>query len=97
MSKSRCSAEDKLLILKEVLRDGPSKVMTKYNIGKDAIHRWKLLYKYQGWPGLQPSHHNQNYSREFKHSLVKQYRQSTESMELFAIKHGLRSVEQSSQ
>ena len=37
------------------------------------------------------SPHNQSYSRKFKHSLVEQYRQSTESMELFAIKHGLRS------
>ena len=35
--------------------------------------------------------HNQSYSRKFKHSLVEQYRQSTESIELFAIKHGLRS------
>ena len=89
--KSKYSAEEKLLILKEVLRDGPSKVMARYNIGNDAIRCWKLLYKYQGLPGLQPGHHNQSYSRKFKHSLVEQYRQSTESMELFAIKHGLRS------
>ena len=95
--KSKYSAEEKLLILKKVLRDGTSKVITRYNIGKDTIRRWRLLYKYQGLPGLQPGHHNQSYSREFKHSLVKQYRQSTESMELFAIKHGLRSVEQLSQ
>ena len=95
--KSKYSAEEKLLILKKVLRDGTSKVITRYNIGKDTIRRWRLLYKYQGVPGLQPGHHNQSYSRECKHSLVKQSRQSTESMELFAIKHGLRSVEQLSQ
>ena len=89
--KSRYSAEKKLLFLKEALRDGPSKVMTRYNISKDAIRRWKLLYKYQGLPELQPDHHNQSYSRKFKHALVEQYRQSTKSMELFAIRHGLRS------
>lgn len=89
--KSKYSAEEKLSILKEALRDGLSKTMSRYNIGKDALYRWRLLYKYQGLSGLQSGHHNQSYSREFKHSLVEQYRQSTESMELFAIKHGLRS------
>ena len=33
--KSKYSAEEKLLILKEVLRDGPSKVMARYNIGNE--------------------------------------------------------------
>lgn len=92
--KPKYSAEKKLLILKEALRDGSSKVMTKYNIGKDTIRRWRLLFKYQGLPGLQSDHHNQSYSIKFKRFLVEQYRQSTESMELFAIKHGLRSIEQ---
>ena len=50
--KSKYSAEEKLLILKKVLRDGTSKVITRYNIGKDTIRRWRLLYKYQGLPGL---------------------------------------------
>lgn len=89
--KSKYSAEEKLLILQEALREGSSKVMIRYNIGNDALYRWRLLYKYQGLPGLQSDHYNQSYSRKFKHSLVEQYRQSTESMELFAIKHGLRS------
>ena len=35
--KSRYSVEEKLLILKEILRDGPFKVMARYNIGNDAI------------------------------------------------------------
>ena len=92
--KLKYSAEEKLLILNEVLRDGASKVMTKYNISQDAIQRWRLLYKYQGLFGLQPEHRYQSYSREFKQSLVKKYLRSNESQLLFAIKHGLRSKTQ---
>ncbi|OYS62519.1 hypothetical protein CBF91_01655, partial [Limosilactobacillus reuteri] len=51
--KSKYSAEEKISILDEVLRDGAPKVMAKYNISQDAIHRWRLLYKYQGLSGLQ--------------------------------------------
>ncbi|WP_263851185.1 hypothetical protein [Limosilactobacillus reuteri] len=37
--KSKYSAEEKISILDEVLRDGAPKVMAKYNISQDAIHR----------------------------------------------------------
>ncbi|EEW53623.1 helix-turn-helix domain-containing protein [Limosilactobacillus antri] len=92
--KSKYSAEEKLSILKEASQVGVPKVMTKYNIDRKAIRRWGYLYKYQGLLGLNPPHSNQSYSKEFKRSLVEQYHQSNESMEIFAIKHGLRSVTQ---
>ncbi|MCC4380233.1 helix-turn-helix domain-containing protein, partial [Limosilactobacillus reuteri] len=59
-----------------------------------AIHRWRLLYKYQGLSGLQTEQRYQSYSREFKQSLVEKYLHSNESQLLFAIKHGLRSKTQ---
>ena len=92
--KSKYSAEEKISILDEVLRDGAPKVMAKYNISQDAIHRWRLLYKYQGLSGLQTEQRYQSYSREFKQSLVEKYLRSNESQLLFAIKHGLRSKTQ---
>ena len=88
--KSKYSAEEKFLILNEVLRNGIHKVIIKYKISQKTIRRWSLLYKYQGMPGLQASHHNQSYSKEFKNSLVEQYQQTDEALDLFAIKHGLR-------
>ncbi|MCC4380381.1 helix-turn-helix domain-containing protein, partial [Limosilactobacillus reuteri] len=92
--KPKYSAEEKISILDEVLRDGAPKVMAKYNISQDAIHRWRLLYKYQGLSGLQTEQRYQSYSREFKQSLVEKYLRSNESQLLFAIKHGLRSKTQ---
>ena len=92
--KSKYSAEEKLSILNEASQLGVPKVMAKYNIDRKAIRRWRYLYKYQGLLGLTPLHSHQSYSKEFKRSLVKQYHQSNESMEIFAIKHGLRSVSQ---
>ncbi|MCW3763265.1 transposase, partial [Weissella confusa] len=43
--KSKYSAEEKLLILNEVLRNGIHKVITKYKISQKTIRRWSLLYK----------------------------------------------------
>ena len=92
--KSKYSAEEKLLILNEVLQNGITNTAAKYKIDRKTIGSWRLLYKYQGLAGLKPSHHNQSYSKEFKCSLVEQYRQSNKRLELFAIKHGLRSHKQ---
>ncbi len=89
--KSKYSAEEKLLILNEISQYGVTNTSARYLIDRKTIRRWQLLYKYQGFSGLHPSRHNQNYSNEFKHSLIEQYQQSSDSMELFAIKHGLRS------
>ena len=85
--KSKYSAEDKLLILNEVLQNGITNTAAKYKIDRKTIGSWRLLYKYQGLAGLKSSHHNQSYSKEFKCSLVEQYRQLNEQLELFAIKN----------
>lgn len=92
--KSKYSAEEKISILNEILQNGVDKVITRYQIDRRTISRWRLLYKYQGISGLQTSHYNQSYSKEFKCSLVEQYQQTNESMDIFAIKHGLRSAGQ---
>lgn len=92
--KPKYLAEEKLLILNEVFHNGITNAAAKYKIDKRTIESWKILYKYQGLAGLQSRHRNQSYSKEFKRSLVEQYRQSNESLKLFAIKHGLRSHRQ---
>ena len=47
--KSKYSAEEKLLILNEVLRNGIHKVITKYKISqKNYQASGVLVYKYQG-------------------------------------------------
>ena len=62
-----------------------------------TIRTWKLIYKYQGIPGLKPTHSNNTYSREYKASLVEEYQKSDEKIEEFAIRHGLRGRTQLSQ
>lgn len=53
--------------------------------------------KYQGIQGLEPTHSNNTYSREYKASLVEEYQKSDEKLEEFAIRHGLRGRTQLSQ
>ncbi len=43
---------------------------------------------------LRSTHNNHRYSKEFKLSLVQQYQKSDASLEIFAIKHGLKSKTQ---
>ena len=83
--KSKYSAEEKFLILNEVLRNGIHKVIIKYKISQKTIRWWSLLYKYQGMPGIQASQHNQSYSKEFKNSLVEQYQQTDEALDLWLV------------
>ena len=64
---------------------GVSNVANKYHISESTIRSWQLLYKYQGVEGLAAIHSNQRYSREFKYSLVEQFEQSGELIEVFAI------------
>lgn len=88
--KSKYSSEEKLAILNEADEIGVSSVANKHPISESTIRSWQLLYKYQGVEGLAATRSNQHYSREFKYSLVEQFEQSDESVEVFAIKHGLR-------
>lgn len=92
--KSKYSAEQKLAILNELTRSNISEVAKKYAVGKKTIRTWGYLYKYQGIDGLRSTHNNHRYSKEFKLSLVQQYQKSDESLEIFAIKHGLKSKTQ---
>ena len=92
--KSKYSAEQKLAILNELTRSNISEVAKKYAVGKKTIRTWGYLYEYQGIDGLRSTHNNHRYSREFKLSLVQQYQKSDESLEIFAIKHGLKSKTQ---
>lgn len=92
--KSKYSAMEKLKIINEAKSIGDSAVAEKYYINKRAIRSWRLLYQYQGLSGIKSLHHNHSYSKELKLQLVEQYQQSNDSMEEFAIKHGLRGHKQ---
>ena len=92
--KAKYSAEEKISILNELTYSSTKEVTRKYAINKSTISTWRLLYKYQGIDGLRSDHHNRSYSREFKLSLVQQYQESTDSLEVFAIKNGLKSITQ---
>ena len=92
--KLKFSAEEKLLILNELSHSSVKEVTGKYSVSDTTILHWQLLYKYQGIDGLQSTHHNRSYSREFKQALVQQYQKSTDSLEIFAIKNGLKSKTQ---
>ncbi len=94
--KSKYSAEQKLAILNELTRSNISEVAKKYAVGKKTIRTWGYLYEYQGIDGFSRIYLtiNHRYSKEFKLSLVQQYQKSDESLEIFAIKHGLKSKTQ---
>lgn len=91
---SKYSAEKKLSILNELIHSSVKEVARKYSVNDTTILHWQLLYKYQGIDGLRSTHHNRSYSKEFKLALVQQYQESTDSLEVFAIKHGLKSKSQ---
>ncbi len=92
--KSKYSVEQKLSILKEAIHSSTGEVAKKYGLSKRTITSWYRLYKYQEIDGLRSTHNNRSYSKKFKLSLVEQYRSSGDSLELFAIKHGLKSESQ---
>ena len=91
---SKYSTEEKLSILNELSHSSVKEVARKYSVNDSTISHWQLLYKYQGIDGLRSTHHNRSYSKEFKLALVQQYQESTDSLEVFAIKHGLKSKRQ---
>ena len=95
--KSKYSADFKLMIIHEAETLGITRTSRKYSISDHTIRTWKLIYKYQGIQGLEPTHSNNTYSREYKASLVEEYQKSDEKLEEFAIRHGLRGRIQLSQ
>ena len=95
--KSKYSADFKLMIIHEAETLGITRTSRLYSISDHTIRTWKLIYKYQGIQGLEPTHSNNTYSREYKASLVEEYQKSDEKLEEFAISHGLRGRTQLSQ
>ena len=95
--KSKYSADFKLMIIHEAETLGITRTSRKYSISDHTIRTWELIYKYQGIHGLEPTHSNNTYSREYKASLVEEYQKSDEKLEEFAIRHGLRGRTQLSQ
>ena len=95
--KSKYSADFKLMIIHEAETLGITRTSRKYSISDHTIRTWNLIYKYQGIQGLEPTHSNNTYSREYKASLVEEYQKSDEKLEEFAIRHGLRGRTQLSQ
>ncbi len=83
--------EQKLAILSEASHCTTQEVARKYGIHNRTITTWRRLYTYQGIDGLRSVHYNRSYSKKLKLSLVKKYQTSNDSLELFAIKHGLKS------
>jgi transposase len=88
--KSKYSADFKLMIIHEAETLGITRTSMKYSISDHTIRTWKLIYKYQGIPGLKPTHSNNTYSREYKESLVEEYQKSDEKLEEFSIRHRMR-------
>lgn len=92
--QSKFSAENKLKILSEVKQFGVNAVVKRYGINERTLRTWQLKYKYQGLAGLRTLHRNQHYSKQFKYNLVQQYQTSNDSLEVFAIKNGLKDHKQ---
>jgi transposase-like protein len=91
---SNFSAEYKLKVLNEMKKVSAKAVARRYGIHEHTIRTWQIKYKYQGIEGLRPSHQNQHYSKVFKFDLVQRYQTSNDSLDVFAIKNGLRSKRQ---
>ena len=79
--KSKYSADFKLMIIHEAETLGITRTSRKYSISDHTIRTWKLIYKYQGIQGLEPTHSNNTYSREYKASLVEEYQKKITELE----------------
>ncbi|MFR0772022.1 MAG: transposase, partial [Limosilactobacillus pontis] len=89
--RSKFSLQQKLSIINETKAVSAEKVAKKFGMDAHTIRRWQRIFQYQGIGGLENTHHNKNYSIEFKRQLVVEFEQSMDSLENFALKHGLKS------
>lgn len=89
--KSKFSLQQKLSIINEVKTVSTEKVAKKFNMNAHTIRRWQRIVQYQGIDGLKSTHHNKNYSLKFKQQLVVEFERLNDSLENFALKHGLKS------
>lgn len=92
--RSKFSLQQKLSIINEAKTVSAEKLAKKFNVDAHTIRRWQRILQYQGIDGLENTCHNKNYSVEFKRQLVVEFEQSTDSLENFALKHGLKSDRQ---
>ena len=95
--RSKFSVQQKLIIIKKTQTESIERLAQEYCVNAHTIRRWKRMYKYQGMRGLESAHHNKVYSVEFKRKLVVEFEHSTDTLEKFALKHGLKSDWQLSQ
>lgn len=95
--RSKFSVQQKLIIIKKAQTESIERLAQEYCVNAHTIRRWKRMYKYQGMRGLESAHHNKVYSVEFKRKLVMEFEHSTDTLEKFALKHGLKSDWQLSQ
>ncbi|MDQ0899435.1 transposase [Paenibacillus sp. V4I7] len=75
MSKRKCGAAEKLIILNEVSSGqiGFLAAAKKYEINKTTLMKWQRRYKLYGYEGLESRAHNRSYSAELKLGAVKDY------------------------
>ena len=92
--RSKFSLQQKLRIINEAKTASTKKVAKKFSVDAHTIRRWQRIFQYQGIDGLENTHRNQNYSIEFKRELIVEFERSTDSLEDFALKHGLKSDRQ---
>ena len=78
--KSKYSADFKLMIIHEAETLGITRTSRKYSISDHTIRTWNLIYKYQGIQGLEPTHSNNTYSREYKDHWLKNIRSQMRSL-----------------
>ena len=95
--RAKFSVQQKLIIIKKAQTESIERLAQEYCVNAHTIRRWKRMYKYQGMRGLESAHHNKVYSVEFKRKLVVEFEHSTDALEKFALKHGLKSDWQLSQ
>ncbi len=95
--RAKFSVQQKLIIIKKAQTESIERLAQEYCVNAHTIRRWKRMYKYQGMRGLESAHHNKVYSVEFKRKLVVEFEHSTDTLEKFALKHGLKSDWQLSQ
>lgn len=89
--KSKFSVQQKLNIIHKAKTDSINNLAKKFDVSQSTIRRWQQIFQYQGIDGLENKQHNKSYSVEFKRQLVEEFEHSADSLEHFALKHGLKS------
>ena len=78
--KSKYSADFKLMIIHEAETLGITRTSRKYSISDHTIRTWKLIYKYQGIQGLEPTHSITHIPENTRHHWLKNIRSQMRSL-----------------